>query len=141
MGTDSVRAISKVGKDLARRCGLAALPPSVTPGKLARFLSELRSLPGFARAARRAGLSASALHRLRGENPYFDEAVKLAMVECGESLESAAFARARDKSDALAAFMLKGLYPDRYGDKVQVNHGGAVEIVVDLSVESESDNT
>jgi hypothetical protein len=134
MGQDSIRAISKVGKDLAKRAGLARLPPSVTPGKLSRFLSELRSAPGFARAARAAGLSASALHRLRGENPYFDEAVRLAMVECGETLEAAAYHRAVSKSDTLAAFMLKGLYPDRYGDRVQVETHSQVEIIVDLSV-------
>jgi len=133
MGTDSIRAISKVGKDLAKRAGLARLPPSVTPGKLARFLSELRSRPGFARAARAAGLSASALHRLRGESPYFDEAVRLAMVECGETLEAAAYERAVSKSDTLAAFMLKGLYPDKYGDKVQIRNDSQIEIIVELS--------
>ena len=134
MGSDSIRAISRVGADLAKRSGLARLPPSVTPGKLARFLSELRSRPGFARAARVAGLSASALHRLRGENPYFDEAVRLAMVECGETLEAAAYDRAVSKSDTLAAFMLKGLYPDKYGDKVQIRNDSQVEIIVDLTV-------
>lgn len=138
MGSDSIRAISKVGKDLAKRVGLAALPPSVTPGKLARFLGELRAAPGFARAARRAGLSASALHRLRGSNPYFDDAVKLAMIECGETLEAAAYERALSKSDSLAAFMLKGLYPDKYGDRVQIENHSQVEIVVDLTVSNDS---
>lgn len=138
MATDSVRAIEKTGRELARRCGLARLPPSLTPGKLARFLGELRQAPGFARAARLAGLSATALHGLRGSSPYFDAAVKLAMVECGETLEAAAYARAVSKSDTLATFMLRGLYPERYGDRVAVTHSGAVEIVVDLTVESES---
>jgi hypothetical protein len=133
MGDDSIRAISRVGADLARRVGLAALPPSVTPGKLARFLGELRSRPGFARAARSAGLSASALHRLRSDSPFFDEAVRLAMIECGETLEAAAYERALSKSDTLAAFMLKGLYPDRYGDRVRVENRSQVEIIVDLT--------
>ena len=140
MGQDSARVIGRTGKELAARCGLSSLPPSVTPGKLARFLGELRALPGFARAARVAGLSASALYRLRGDSPYFDEACKLAMVECGESLESAAFARALSKSDSLAAFILKGMYPDKYGDKVSIRKDSRVEIIVDLSVEQPSNN-
>lgn len=135
MGDDSARAISRVGKDLARRVGLAALPPSLTPGKLAAFLGELRSSPGFARAARRVGLSASALHRLRSENPFFDEAVRLAMLECGETLEAACYERALSKSDTLAVFMLKGIFPDRYGDRVRVESRSQVEIVVDLTNE------
>jgi hypothetical protein len=75
---------------------------------------------------------------LRSSNPYFDEAVKLAMVECGETLEAAAYERAVSKSDTLAAFMLKGLYPDKYGDKVQIENRSQVEIVVDLTIANDS---
>jgi hypothetical protein len=61
------------------------------------------------------------------------------MVECGETLEAAAYERAVSKSDTLAAFMLKGLYPERYGDRVQIENHSQVEIVVDLTV-SENDS-
>ena len=102
------------------------------PVRQAAFLQALREKPIVGRAAERAGITVSTAYKLRGRSPAFAAAWDDAVVRGVDELEEVAMERALEKSDKLMELFLKGLRPERYRERVDVDVAGKVEIVVDL---------
>lgn len=122
------------------------------------FLRELADSGNVKRSCRIAGIDHGSAYRDRHNNEEFAEAwaeaKAIADKRNGEELEKAALKRAkkgrkekvyyqgqvvdvkRVPSDVLAIFMLKGLMPEKYGDKVNVKHSGKVNVLIDIGTGS-----
>lgn len=102
------------------------------PVRQAVFLQALKEKPIVGRAAEMAGITVSTAYKLRGRSPAFAAAWDDAVVRGVDGLEEVAMERALEKSDKLMELFLKGLRPERYREKLDVNVDARVEIVVDL---------
>jgi hypothetical protein len=83
------------------------------------------------KAARSAGISHQLHYYWRNSDPVYAAALDVAKQLAIEGLEEVAIKRARDEdrpSDVLLMFLLKGAMPDKYKDRYQVEHKGAIEL-------------
>lgn len=96
------------------------------------FLANYRESGNVSASAAAAGITKQAAYKARRTNKVFREEWEASREEVGDTLEAEAVARAKDHSDTLLIFLLKGLKPDIYGDRVR--HGGIpgapLEVVV-----------
>lgn len=96
------------------------------------FLENYRESGNVKASAEAAGISKQAAYKARKNNKAFREEWEAAREEVADTLEAVAVTRAKDHSDTLLIFLLKGLKPDTYGDRVR--HGGIpgspLEVVV-----------
>ena len=117
-----------------------------TPEKRAAFLSALADCGNVADAARQAGIARNALYLWKRDDSDFAAEWEAALIAGGETLEEEAVRRARDGwdepvwyqgqqvgtvrrySDTLLIFLLKGLMPEKYGERQKIEHSGAVDI-------------
>lgn len=113
-----------------------------TPEKREAFLSALADCGNVADAARQAGIARNALYLWKRDDSAFAAEWEAALIAGGENLEEEAIRRARDGwdepvwykgeqvgtmrrySDTLLIFLLKGLMPQKYGDRHRVELSG-----------------
>jgi hypothetical protein len=110
----------------------------VTPQQRA-FLAAFRNTGNVRLACEAAKVGRSSHYRWLNQDPAYREAFAVAKEEVADLLEAEAFRRAvdgvekpvgwhkgkpggyvREYSDTLLIFLLKGLRPEKYGDRVQV---------------------
>jgi hypothetical protein len=80
----------------------------------------------------------------RDRDPVYAAALEVAKQLAIEGLEEEAIRRARDEdrpSDSLMIFLLKGALPDKYKDRYQVEHKGAIELYQRLASLDDLDDT
>ena len=82
-----------------------------------RFLDVFRESGNVTESAKAAGVTKQAAYKARNTNKTFRTAWDSAREEIADDLEAEAFKRAKDSSDTLLIFLLKGLKSDTYGDK------------------------
>jgi hypothetical protein len=86
-----------------------------------KFLGLLREIGNVTHAAAGAGIGCASVYEWRYDDPAFardwDAAVRLG----GEGLEDIARERARNGSDLLMIFLLKGIFPEKYRDRVTID--------------------
>lgn len=117
-----------------------------TPEKKAAFLSALADCGNVADAARQAGIARNALYLWKRDDSEFAAEWEAALIAGGETLEEEAVRRARDGwdepvwykgeqvgtvrrySDTLLIFLLKGLMPEKYGERQKIEYSGSVDI-------------
>src|SRR5215471_6668881 len=63
------------------------------------------------------------------DDPAYKAAYQEARQIAGDNLEREAFKRALASSDLLLIFLLKGAFPDKYKERHQIEHKGAVDLL------------
>lgn len=96
----------------------------LTAEKKALFLEALSEMPNVARACRIIGLSRTKMYEYRQEDPAFAKAWEDAIEEGVDSLEEAAFERAKRISDTLTIFLLKAYRPEKFMDRHDLTSAG-----------------
>lgn len=86
-----------------------------------KFLKLYPELGTITAACRVVGVKRSAFVNWMTD-PEFKKRFEEAKVEVGELLEAEAFKRARERSDLLLIFALKGIYPDKYKERAEVKN-------------------
>jgi hypothetical protein len=81
-----------------------------------------------ATAAAGAGMDRSTVYKARKTDPDFAAAWDSAKESAIESLEAAAYERARKMSDVLLIFLLKSHKPELYRESVSLKHSGTVNL-------------
>jgi hypothetical protein len=113
------------------------------PQKRAFLLAYIESYQ-IGKAALRAGVTRRVHYFWRDRDPVYAAALEVAKQLAIEGLEEEAIRRARDEdrpSDSLMIFLLKGALPDKYKDRYQVEHRGAVELYQRLATLDDLDDT
>lgn len=98
--------------------------------KKARFLDAYRACGMVSEAARRVKVGRSTVYEWRKEDPAFAAAWDDIDAALADELEAEAIRRAKAGSDTLLIFLLKGLKPERYRERVQADlqHHGHVDV-------------
>jgi hypothetical protein len=102
------------------------------------FLEGLRAHGNVTKAARDAGITRSNVYTERKRSETFAEEWDNARAEIGDRLEDVARQRAEGGSDTLLIFLLKGLKPDTYGERIkhQGDKDNPLEVNVGLKPET-----
>ena len=85
--------------------------------KRAKFLASLEEGNSIARAARDAGVGPSTAYEWRTAEPEFAKAWDDAVETGTDGLEDEAIKRAKNGSDTLLIFMLKGRRPEKFKER------------------------
>lgn len=88
------------------------------------FLEAYAESGNVKASAEGAGVTKQAVYQARKRSERFAEQFQQARDEAADHLEGVAFKRAEDSSDTLLIFLLKGLKPETYGDRVRQEHSG-----------------
>ena len=117
-----------------------------TEEQWAQFLSSLSVCGNITQACKTANICRMTAYNRKNDDEEFEKAWKSAAILGGQGLEDEARRRAFDGwtepkyyqdtllehiqkySDTLLIFLLKGLFPDKYRDRVSTDHSGKVEI-------------
>lgn len=86
------------------------------------FLDAYAETGNVKESATLAGVTKQAVYKARKNSKAFAADFTQAREEAGDVLEGEAFKRAKSTSDTLLIFLLKGLKPETYGDRIR--HGG-----------------
>lgn len=105
-----------------------ASPNAFTPEKKAAFFEKLAETCHVGEAAEAAGISKVTIYQHRKTDPEFAAAYDEARTRGFESLEDVVTLRAKEKSDLLAIFLLKGAMPDKYRERRDVSVSGELKI-------------
>ena len=84
------------------------------------FLEKYAETGNLSRSAEYADVSRTAVYKAKKQKA-FGEQFAAAREEAADGLEAVAFQRARETSDTLLIFLLKGLKPDVYAERTR--HG------------------
>ncbi len=84
-----------------------------------RFVELLRETGNVTGSARAAGISRGHAYAEREKSPQFARDWDDALEEAADALEEEARKRAKTTSDTLLIFLLKGLKPETYGDRIK----------------------
>ena len=111
------------------------------------FLAAYLETGSITRAAEAAGIQRQQHYRRLKEDPQYAAAFEEAREQFGDALEEEAIRRAREGveepvyyqgvvcggiqrySDGLMQFLLRGVKPEKYRERKEIQHTGAVEIV------------
>jgi len=88
------------------------------------FLEKYSETGNISAATGHAEVSRTAFYKAKKNSQTFADKVEAAKMEAGDNLEGVAFQRAQKTSDTLLIFLLKGLKPETYGDRVRNEHSG-----------------
>lgn len=109
----------KTAKKATKRTKTAA---QVEHSKKAKALAKYVEFGTVAAACRAVGIGRTTWYYWRTHDKEFDIAVQEAEETVADDLEQAAIARARQgKSDTLMIFLLKGLRPEKYKDRRELD--------------------
>jgi len=121
------------------------------------FLAALSQDPNVTAAAKAAGKSRAMAYRLQGDHAEFNELWKMAIEEAVDALEAEARRRAlagttqavyhhgrvvghlREYSDVLLIFLLKSHRPQKFRERLDVNHSGDIGLGHYLSDRSDAE--
>ena len=92
------------------------------------FLSALKLKPNVSLAADAAGIERTTAYYWRNNSPEFAAAWDQAIDRSLDELEESVFTRAKNTSDVLAIFLLKSHRPERYAEKLKIEHSGEIQI-------------
>ena len=107
------------------------------------FLASLAQNGVVLIAAKHANISRKAAYELRKSDPEFAEAWSEALGQAAEAVEARMmeFALGQHEESNLTAeqvrlwkWMMTRLKPDRWGDNININHGGKVDVDVEHTV-------
>jgi hypothetical protein len=100
----------------------------------ARVLENFRKLGRIDLATEAAGVARGCHYAWLKEHPDYAAEFQQIRTEAIDSLEEVAFARAKDSSDRLLEFLLKGLKPEVYGDRMksEISGPGGGSLVVEF---------
>lgn len=90
-------------------------------------------------SAEAAGVSEQAVYKARKTSKTFAEQFEEAREYLADDLEAVAVGRARERSDTMLIFLLKGLKPDTYADRVR--HGGDPQAPIKVVVSWKNDTS
>ena len=95
------------------------------------FIGQLRQSGMIREACAAAGISRTQAYRWKDRDSLFADRWMEALEDAADILEAEAWRRALDHSDTLLIFLLKGLRPEKFNDKVRHDHfsKGPQEIV------------
>jgi hypothetical protein len=99
--------------------GPVRLLPSRRPWR-PTFLELIRQTGNVYLSARGAGVSRSTPYALAARNPAFAAEWARAEADAADALEAEARRRALEGSDPLLMFLLRGLKPERYRERIDV---------------------
>jgi hypothetical protein len=107
-----------------------------TPEKRQLFLEAITTSPVISHACAVAGFSVSTYQAWKRDDPTFAADFEAALKLGYEALEDEARRRAMSVgvSDGLMTTLLKAYHPERFKDKTQVEHTGAVSVTVETGV-------
>jgi hypothetical protein len=88
---------------------------------------ETGTVTGACRVAR---ISRTTFYEWLKKDPKFAKQYEHAKEQVGDLLEEEALKRAYGGDHTLIIFLLKGLKPEKYGDKQALEHGGSVTIIL-----------
>jgi hypothetical protein len=117
-----------MSKEIAVQNSSVKRKPYATHDWYEAFLEAYMESGLVAHSAAKAGVSPEAVYKARDRDKDFAEAYQMARRIVAGELEGEGIRRARNHSDTLLIFLLKGLMPDVYGDKVLHGHTGQVNI-------------
>lgn len=100
----------------------------LTPAKKDTFLLFLSQGNTATYAARAIGMTRQALYKHADNDAEFKKQWENAVEEGIDTLEDEAINRAKDSSDTLLIFMLKGARPDKYRERLEVNVNWRLEV-------------
>jgi hypothetical protein len=103
---------------------------TATPDRLAKYLEFYSAGWSSGQAAKKVGLSLTAISYHKRQNPEFAERWQVAYDEFTGFLESKAEGMAREAdrySPTMLIFLLKARKPHVYRDNVSMHHSGSVE--------------
>ena len=100
----------------------------LTQEKRARFCAILTDGSSVTAAARAIDVSRTSLYELRERDPEFAAMWDEAVEQGSDTLEDEAVKRAKDHSDVLLIFLLKGRRPEKFKDRVAAEHSGKVAL-------------
>lgn len=104
----------------------------------ARWLSTFRKAGNRMDSCAAAGISRSGFYRWIAVDPAFGDEVQMAEEERRDRLEDEAVRRAMEGSDTMLIFMLKTLRRQQFGDRLEVQQQGVMDLrhhdVVDRDV-------
>ena len=103
-----------------------------TPEKRKRFFDGFRKAGTVTGACKAAGISRSIAYEWRDKDPAFAEEWQTVEDESTDALEKEAYRRAKNGSDTLLIFLLKGRKPETYRDRYEVkgDHTATVEVLI-----------
>ena len=103
-----------------------------THKKRKQFLQALRETGNVSRACEAAGIGRSTAYQWRDNDPDFAREWDEVIDALVDDLEQEAIRRAKDGSDTLLIFLLKGLKPDRYSDRLraEIEHSGGINVEI-----------
>lgn len=79
-------------------------------------------------ACKQAGVGRTTWYNWLKDDPEFAEAVSKAEEDVADDLEQEAIKRAKDGSDTLLIFLLKGHKPEKFKERFQQQHTGQVAL-------------
>lgn len=127
----------------------------IPPEHFEQFLALLREMPNVTRAARTLGHAPRSFRNYRERDPDFAEAWDAALEEGIENCEAELHRRAfegtdkpithqgvitgsyKEYSDTLAMFLLKAHRPEKYRERQDISHTGAMSLTVATGVPSD----
>lgn len=98
-------------------------PPRAGAGDwMPPFLARLRGSGTVRYACEAAGVSRQTVYAWKRRDPEFARQWDEAQEDAVEALEAAARVRALSGSDRLLMFLLRAIRPDKYGDRLRIEH-------------------
>jgi hypothetical protein len=100
----------------------------LTPEKRQKFLDELADGQSVSAAAQAIHVSRQTLYVHREHDPDFAAEWDSAIESGTDALEDVAVKRAKESSDTLLIFLLKGRRPEKFKDRVSTEHSGQLAV-------------
>jgi hypothetical protein len=118
-----------MSKELAVRNSTAKVRKPYQTGQWHEtFLVNYAETGHLSGSAAEAGVSREAVYKAKENDPEFAAAFQRARKLAAYELEGEGIRRAKNHSDTLLIFLLKGLLPEVHGDKVLHGHTGEISI-------------
>lgn len=106
---------------------------NTTAKKKERFLKAFENCGIVLVGAKAAGVCRQTIYHWRDIDPKFARAFDEASENAADHLEAVAMERARAASDVLLIFLLKGMRPEKYRERVDASlaHSGELKIIIE----------
>lgn len=115
------------------------VPARVNNEQRAQFLERFSECGSVLQACSDTGVARRTHYEWLADDPEYKQQFERAKQQAVDALESRVFQRANVESDRLAEFLLKGLKPEVYGDRMKAQisgvDGGAIGVEVKHSID------
>jgi len=99
-----------------------------------RYLAAVGRVGTLTAGCKAARVSPHTVYQWRELDDAFVFAEREARNRCADELEAVVYRRAKNRSDILAIFLLKGMRPEKYRDRIGVEHSGSIGTDNELDV-------